>query len=281
LALALHCRCLVFARGLVVAIVVFASRVADASDADPFEMAVELTVSALHPSLGDARFAYQGPLRDGGMGSLNATGRDIGVAEPTLTVYTISAGPRFRWATFRFVMDWGLGSGDAQPVDAAAAVLVEAPASIGMVGIAAEPGLSLRQGSLLVELRGHLGARWYGVALPGFQDVVCRGAPAGKPGLSSGSSYPCTASTWIQSTSVAPTLEIAYSSREGDVRPYLGVTLAIEMVGVSAYAPGISIGFHFGTPPGAAAARRYRRRLDNSRDPLVFPDGWDDVTPRE
>jgi hypothetical protein len=280
LAPALHCRSLVLVRGLVLAIGVFAARAAYASDADPFEMAIELNVSVLHPSLGDVRFVYQGPLRDGGMGSLNATGRELGIVEPNFTVYTISAGPRFRWVTFRYVMDFGLGSSDAMPADPTTAYLTDAPASIATVGIGVEPGLCLRQGSLLVELRGHVGARWYGVELPGFHDVVCHAAGTGKPGLSSGTSYPCTASTWVQSTSVAPTLALAYGSREGDVRPYLGATFAIEMVGVSAYTAGISIGFHFGTPPGAAAARRYRRKLDNGRDPLVFPDGWDDTVPQ-
>ena len=265
-------------RGLVVAIGVFVARSAFASDADPFEMAVELNISVLHPSLDAVRFAYQGPLQNGTAGSLNATGRDIGVVAPNLTLYTVSAGPRFRWATFRFVMDFGVGSGDATPGDQATSYLTDAPASIGTVGIAVEPGLSLRQGSLLVELRGHVGARWYGVALPGFQDVVCHGAPAGKPGLSSGSSYACTASTWVQSTSLAPTIEIAYGSREGDVRPYLGATFAVETLGVSAYAAGVSIGFCFGTPPGQPPwwGHSNRRTRWDDRDPLVFPDGWEE-----
>src|SRR5215471_5233965 len=193
---------LVLPRGLVLAIGVFTSRWAEASDADPFEMAVELNISALRPSLGDLRFTYQGQLRDGGAGSLKATGLDIGVVQPNLTLYTISVGPRFRYATLRFSMDFGLGSGDSQPADPTTVFLTDAPAAVATVGIAVEPGLALREGSLLIELRGHLGTRWYGVELPGFHDVVCHGAPAGKPGQSSGASYPCTASTWTQSTSI-------------------------------------------------------------------------------
>jgi hypothetical protein len=269
----------VLVRGLVLAIGVFASRRADASEADPFEMAVELNVAVLRPSLADSRFTYQGQLRNGGAGSLNATGRDMGVVEPNLTLFTISAGPRFRYGTFRFVLDYGLGSGDVKPADPTTAFLTDAPATIGAVGIAVESGLSLREGSLLVELRGHVGARYYGVALPGFQEVLCRGAPPTKAGGSGGASQPCTASTWTEFTSLAPTIAVDYGSREGDVRPFVGVSFAWEMLGVEGYAAGISIGFHFGTPPGAPELRSKRRRYD--LDPLVFPEGWDDIVPSD
>jgi hypothetical protein len=234
----------------VLALAMLVARTA-AADRDRADMDIGVRWESLVLPLRDTRFTYAGKLANGGADqSFDMSGGDMGVDRPRLTTLSVLAGAQFlKYGTCHLNMEYGWGKGDAHPADPNAAIYTWTPPSIQMIAVGIAPGVALPLGNgVAFGLETRLGARFVGVALPGYERIPCGRGGNGR----------CTPSASHTLGVVEPRFTAEYESREGDVRPFVQAFVGADLAPVGAYTMGLAIGVHVGNPPGVTYHRRRR-----------------------